>query len=98
MSKTVLATVASLLCVSLLAGNAARADETFPRYKPSSRSPEALDIRTNAYGASRDAPDALRIGDLAPEFSAPKAGGGTVSLAGARTDGPVALIFYRGHW
>jgi hypothetical protein len=74
------------------------AEEVFPRYKPSSRSPAPMDIRTNAYGASRSAPDALEIGDVAPDFTLPRAGGGTVSLSRARTAGPVAIIFYRGHW
>jgi hypothetical protein len=69
-----------------------------PRYKPSSRSPEPMDIRTNAYGASRSAPDALEIGDTAPDFTLPRAGGGALSLADLRGSGPVALIFYRGHW
>lgn len=74
------------------------AEDVYPRYKPSSRSPEPMDIRTNAYGASRSAPDALEIGDTAPDFTLPRAGGGTVSLSGARATGPVAIIFYRGHW
>ena len=74
------------------------AEEAYPRYKPSSRSPQPMDIRTNAYGASRSAPDALEIGDVAPDFTLPRAGGGTVSLAATRSAGPVAIIFYRGHW
>ena len=89
--------VAALLCV----GPASLANEepfAYPTYKPSSRSPEAVDIRTNAYGASRDAPNALRIGEVAPDFTAPRAGGGKVALVDARAEGPVALIFYRGHW
>jgi len=73
-------------------------DETYPKYKPSSRSPVALDIRTNAYGASGGAPNALGIGEQQEDFSAPKSGGGLVSLRNARKLGPVVLIFYRGHW
>ena len=74
------------------------ADEPFPRYKPSSRSAEPMDIRTNAYGASRSAPDALGIGDKVPDFSVERAGGGVVALEQVRQGGPVVLIFYRGHW
>lgn len=85
----------ALLCA--LAPALATASD-YPRYKPASRSPEPLDIRTNAYGASRSAPDALRIGDRAPDFTVPRAGGGIVSLAEARETGPVVVIFYRGHW
>jgi len=73
-------------------------DNPYPQYKPSSRSPAALDIRSNAYGASADAPQALSIGDRAPDFSAPRSGGGLVSLRTARKQGSVVLIFYRGHW
>ena len=73
-------------------------DADYPRYKPSGRSPEALDIRQNSYGASRTAPDAMELGVKVPDFSLPRAGGGTVSLAEQRQSGPVVLIFYRGHW
>ena len=69
-----------------------------PRYKPSSRAPQPMDITLNTYGASRSAPNALGIGDTAPDFHLPRASGGTVSLASARKHGPVAIIFYRGHW
>ena len=69
-----------------------------PRYKPASRSPEPIDITTNAYGASRDAPNALAIGARAPDFVLARAGGGEISLEAMRRRGPVALIFYRGHW
>ena len=87
-----------LAAFGFLAATAASGADDFPRYKPSSRSPEPLDIRTNSYGASRFAPEALEIGDAVPDFSVPRAGGGTVSLADVRSDGPVAIIFYRGHW
>lgn len=71
---------------------------SFARYKPSSRSPEAIDIRSNSYGASRLAPTALKIGEQAPGFQLPLASGGSVSLQQLRQQGPVAIIFYRGHW
>jgi len=74
------------------------AAEPGPLYKPSSRSPEPIDILSNAYGASRDAPAALELGDTAPDFRLRRAGGGEVSLQSARNTGPVAIIFYRGHW
>ena len=57
-----------------------------------------MDIRTNRYGASADAPEALEIDDRVPDFEVPQAGGGTVSLASLRADGAVVIIFYRGHW
>ena len=75
----------------------AEAPTAAPHYKPSSRSPE-MDIRTNAYGASRSAPDALRIGDQAPDFRVPIVGGGHLALTEIRASGPVVLVFYRGHW
>ncbi len=74
------------------------ASNAAPHYKPSSRSPEALDITTNSYGFSRSAPSALELGQQAADFTLPRAGGGVSSLAEARTRGPVVIIFYRGHW
>lgn len=73
-------------------------EDSFARYKPSSRSPEAIDIRSNSYGASSLAPAALKIGEQGPGFELPLASGGRVSLQELRQDGPVAIIFYRGHW
>ncbi len=87
------ALVVCLACAPLTA-----ISDTFPAYKPSSRSPAPLDIRSNAYGASRDAPDALKIGEVAPDFAAPRAGGGIVNSRILRREGPLVLIFYRGHW
>ena len=78
--------------------SASEPGESFPRYKPASRAPVAIDIRSNRYGASRSAPDALEIGDIAEDFSAPRVGGGIVSLGQLRSQGDVVLIFYRGHW
>ena len=70
----------------------------YPKYKPSSRAPAALDIRTNAYGYSRSAPGALQIGETVPDFVADTSPGGVFALANARAAGPVVIIFYRGHW
>lgn len=91
--------VLSFLLFCLLQPIAGAAEENpYPRYKPSTGSPQALDIRSNTYGASRDAPDALGIGDVVPNFEVRKVGGGTVSLGTLRKQGSVVLIFYRGHW
>ena len=93
----------ALICITIAAAlstshQAWSADEAVPRYKPASRAPTPIDIRTNGYGASRSAPAALGIGDTAPDFLIGRAGGGRVSLKELRTQGDVALIFYRGHW
>lgn len=37
------------------------------------------------------------VGDTAPDFTLPKAGGESVHLAGLRGR-PVVLVFYRGAW
>lgn len=74
------------------------AGDDFPAYKPSSRAPAAMDIRSSAYGASADAPEAADIGEQITDFSVPRAGGGLLSLREARRQGPVVIIFYRGHW
>lgn len=41
---------------------------------------------------------ALGPGAAAPDLSLPSASGATWSLAAARADGPVVLVFYRGDW
>ena len=89
-----------LLAVSspATAASEARLAGATPHYKPSSRSPEPLDITSNAYGFSRTAPAALEIGAGVPEFTLPRVGGGSTSLAARRAQGNVVLIFYRGHW
>ena len=68
-----------------------------PKYKPSSRSSSAVDITTNDYGFSASAPDALKIGDIVPDFVVPGLGK-SVALSDLRQDGPVVVLFYRGHW
>jgi hypothetical protein len=70
----------------------------YPVYKPASRAPEPIDIRSNTYGASRSAPDALRIGERVPDFTVPRVGGGNLALESVRAQGDVVIIFYRGHW
>jgi len=41
---------------------------------------------------------ALRVGERAPDFTLPDAGGRAVSLADFRDRKPVVLVFYRGYW
>jgi len=77
---------------------ASQDNDLAPLYKPSGRSPQAMDIRLPAYGASQTAPLALTIGDKVPDFVVPRAAGGQVSLANLRQRGPVVIVFYRGHW
>ena len=79
-----------LLCTSIAWGAS-------PLYKPSARSPAPLDITTNEYGYSTNAPQALAIGDKAPDFVVPGQSK-QLSLAALRRNGPVVIIFYRGHW
>ena len=43
-------------------------------------------------------PTVLRIGEPAPDFTLPDAGGRQVSLADYRGKKPVLLVFYRGYW
>ena len=95
---TLLATWLSAMPGQAVAASEQATSAVAPLYKPSSRSPEPMDIRTNRYGASADAPEALEIDDRVPDFEVPQAGGGTVSLASLRADGAVVIIFYRGHW
>ena len=44
---------------------------TVPLYLAYSIAPEPTDITANAYGASRLAPDAFGIGEIAPDFDLP---------------------------
>ncbi len=86
------------ILVAALSAIATAAGAEVPLYKPSSNSPEAINILRSDYGGSRSAPNALGIGDRVADFTLPQAGGGSVSLASQRAAGPVVIIFYRGHW
>ncbi len=81
-----------------VAAKPASVSSPVPLYKPSGRSPKALDIRSPEYGASSSAPAALSIDAKVPDFVVPRAGGGDISLADLRAHGLVAIVFYRGHW
>jgi peroxiredoxin len=48
--------------------------------------------------AAMTVPDAVRVGDGAPNFELPNARGEKVSLSAALASGPVVLVFYRGAW
>ena len=69
-----------------------------PRYLPSAYSEAPVDIMTDAYGAFAGAPHAPRLGDMISDFSLPLAGGGTFSMADARAEGDVVVVFFRGFW
>ncbi|MEW5734247.1 MAG: hypothetical protein AB1921_05295 [Thermodesulfobacteriota bacterium] len=38
------------------------------------------------------------IGNQAPDFTLPLAGGGSFTLSARVSEKPLLLIFYRGHW
>ena len=96
MYKLLTSLVSSVVLFCLVAVDAIA--DAGPRYKPSSRSPAALDILSNEYGYSRTAPEALAIGDQAPDFSLPGPFGTHAVLSELLKSGPAVLIFYRGHW
>jgi hypothetical protein len=45
-----------------------------------------------------ETPTTLRVGEQAPDFTLPDAGGRPVTLADYRGKKPVVLVFYRGYW
>ena len=69
-----------------------------PRFKPSKYSEAPVDITTDAYGAYSNALQAPRMGDTLVDFTLPKARGGTFTLSKALKQGPLLIMFYRGHW
>ncbi len=43
-------------------------------------------------------PKGLKVGDIAPEFSAIDQNGNKITLTAALKNGPVVMVFYRGQW
>jgi len=43
-------------------------------------------------------PEGLKVGEMAPDFSAKDQDGKTISLKQALQKGPVVMLFYRGQW
>ncbi|SDK41714.1 Peroxiredoxin [Catalinimonas alkaloidigena] len=68
--------------------------------KSSATSPEPEAEALAQYGidAARGVPEGLSVGEMAPDFSAFDDRGNVVHLAELRQQGPVVLLFYRGHW
>lgn len=68
---------------------------------PGRAGPEAWEImqrNTRELAASGLAEHALGVGDRAPRFTLPSAGGASVALDDLLAAGPVVLTFYRGAW
>lgn len=62
---------------------------------------EAVTIRQNSFDRitqSNLLKEAVKVGQIAPDFTLPNAQGQAVSLAQLLTKGPVVLVFYRGEW
>jgi peroxiredoxin len=59
---------------------------------------QAFDEQIRQLAAEGAAGHKLKVGDQAPDFSLPRAGGGTVTLVDLLRQGPVVLTFYRGEW
>jgi peroxiredoxin len=90
------ATLAGLaLLVVGAAGCAAPAAGTAPAAGPI---PAPTNNETNVPQIGVTNNDGLDVGAAAPDFSLPTADGGSFSLASARAEGPVVLVFFRGHW
>jgi peroxiredoxin len=71
---------------------AAAGREVFPAY---GEAVDRLVARINENGGSENAP---RPGEAMPPFLLPDETGQLVSLASLLASGPVAVMFYRGHW
>jgi peroxiredoxin len=66
--------------------------EIFPAY---SEAVDRLVARINDNGGGKDAP---RVGEPMPPFVLPDQSGRLVSLESLLAEGPVAVMFHRGHW
>lgn len=71
---------------------AAAGREIFPAY---GEAVDRLVVRLNANGGGENAP---RPGEVMPPFLLPDETGQLVSLKSLTDQGPVAVMFYRGHW
>ena len=65
-----------------------------PRYVKGKRVP----VASADYGWFPKARHAPSVGEQAPDFELPLVGGKIFSLADARAQGPVVVVFYRGFW
>ncbi len=59
---------------------------------------QVMDAATAELKASRAADNALKPGDIAPDFILPNVDGRSVRLYSELERGPVVLVFYRGGW
>ena len=71
------------------------ADASRKAYPDYAEAVDDLVRRLNDSGSWQDAP---RIGDVMLDFILPDEQGRLVSLRDLRSDGPVAVMFHRGHW
>jgi hypothetical protein len=55
-------------------------------------------LLSSEYGHDDRAPNAVKVGEVGPDFTLPTADGGTFSLAAQAAKGEVVLVFYRGSW
>ena len=69
-----------------------------PRYLPSAFSESPVDILSEGYGAFGGAPQAPGLGASVADFTLPLAHGDSFSLADARQQGDVVVVFFRGFW
>ena len=87
-----------LLLATCLIMSTCLVSAAIPLYKPSSNSPSPIDISSNEYGGHSVAPGALGIGEFAPDFRLALSDGDHFILSEEAKEGPVVIIFYRGHW
>ena len=59
---------------------------------------QTMGAATEALHQSGLVEQAVKAGDIAPEFDLPELGGGRFRLSEALRDGPVVISFYRGAW
>ena len=75
-----------------LSAYAAAGREIFPAY---SEAVDRLVARIHENGGGENAP---RPGEVMPTFILPDETGGLINLASLLAQGPVAVMFFRGHW